>query len=89
MSAAFLAHIEIGDRLASLESLTRLAKALKVPVWQLLAPKSGDVLPSSQTTLAREIAAAVRDLDTEDLALVLGFVQRLRLGPGPRKRSGV
>ncbi|MDX2019059.1 MAG: helix-turn-helix transcriptional regulator [Deltaproteobacteria bacterium] len=90
VSAAFLAHLEVGSRQCSLTVLARLAQALEVAPWQLLAEDKASAespTPPTPAQLVRQIAQDAKDLDEADLQLVSGLVQRLKLGPGPRRRA--
>lgn len=78
MSPAYLARIEGGRRRATVEVLSRLAKALDVPLWRLFASSRMTAGERHLERAAGQLADAVEGMGEEELRLLAEVARRMR-----------
>ncbi len=85
IAASYVAHIEAGTRMPTLDVISRLADALDVEGWKLIAGESRSLEDDVWQSAARKLAAEVHDLSPSDVDLLATIAKRLKDDPKPMK----
>jgi transcriptional regulator with XRE-family HTH domain len=85
IAASYVAHLETGSKRPSLEVISRLAGALGVPMWRLIADDrlTGD--EKAWDASSRALAAEVRGLPAAEIDLLVAIARRFRIATAPRR----
>lgn len=84
VGTSYVARIEGGSRKPTIDVLTRIASALKVPVWRLLVDDRLTPEEKQRKGASRQLDAAIRGLEVADVELLAQVAKRL--GAGRRSR---
>jgi len=85
--ASYIAHIETGGRKPTLDVLARIAQALDVPLWRLVADDRPGAEEKAWGESYRQLARDIRGLPHEDVELLRVVVRRFKRGRSGLPRS--
>ena len=83
VGASYVAHIEIGDRRPTIDVLRRIADAVDVPLWRLLADDRLTTDEKAWDAAARELAERIHGISQPDLQALTYLATRLQTAEAP------
>jgi transcriptional regulator with XRE-family HTH domain len=85
IAASYVAHLETGSKRPTLAVLSRLASALAVPVWRLIADDRLSTDEKAWDSASRTLAEEVRGLPASEIELLVAIARRFRAASAPRR----
>jgi transcriptional regulator with XRE-family HTH domain len=85
--SSYIAHIETGARKPTLDVLARIAQALEVPLWRLVADDRPSAEEKAWEAAHKQLGKDVRGLPHEDVELLRVLVRRFKRTMGIFPRS--
>lgn len=78
IAASYVAHIEAGSRRPTLDVITRLADALEVEGWRLIADERLSLDEKAWEGAARKLAQDVRGLPADEIELLSAIARKFK-----------
>jgi transcriptional regulator with XRE-family HTH domain len=85
IAASYVAHLESGSKRPTLEVLGRLAVALGVPMWRLIADERATPDEKAWEASSRALATEVRGMPAAEIDLLVAIARRFRAAAAPRR----